>query len=82
MLNLNFLCMLGWPKGLSFSYKMALLVQVVFNVIFNNFVRLYCDNCHINIKKHNKEFLYSHFNTEDGRKEATFSTYYALFQKR
>ena len=44
----------------------------VFNFIQNNFVRLYCDSCHISV--HFKilvkigEFLCSHFNIEDGRR--------------
>ena len=48
----------------------------MFNFIGNNFVRLYCDSCHIgmHLKKLIKivEFLCSHFNIEDGRKYATF----------
>ena len=48
------------------------MVLVVFNLIRSNFVRLYCDSCHISV--HLKEnlpkwvnFCVSHFNIEDGR---------------
>ena len=45
---------------------------VVFNFIWDNFVRLYCDSCHNSMyfKKRIKigEFLCSHFNIEDRRK--------------
>ena len=39
------LILLRWPKSL-FSFPVALLV---FNFIWNNFVRLYCDSCHISM---------------------------------
>ena len=45
-------------------------------------LRLYCDTCHISM--HLKKFiqidksLCSHFNSEDGRKTATFLAYYVL----
>ena len=45
---------------------------MVFNFIGNNFVRLYCDSCHISVHlKKNLikigEFLCSYFNIEDGK---------------
>ena len=69
---------LVWPKRLlGFSVRWLLEHLVVFNFIWNNSVRLYCDSCHINMHflKNIKigEFLYRHFNIEDGRKWATFS---------
>ena len=32
-----------------FFYKMALVVLIDFNFIWNNFLRLYCDSCHISV---------------------------------
>ena len=50
---------LGWSIGNGRSWlaknsfvffcKMALVVLVVFNFIQNNFVKLYCDSCHISM---------------------------------
>ena len=65
----------GQNSLFSFICMMAVVV-LVFDFIGNNFVRLYCDNCHISVhlKKNIKigEFLCSDFNIEDGRRYATF----------
>ena len=39
---------LGWPKS-SFFFPPCKLALAVFNFIGNNFVRLYCDRCHISV---------------------------------
>ena len=41
--------LLGWPNSSGFFCKMVLVRLVVFNFIWNNFVRLYCDTCHIRV---------------------------------
>lgn len=54
---------------------------VVLNFFRNNFVRLYCDSCHINVhfKKSIHGFLCNHFNIEDGIKQYfQLFIYYAL----
>ena len=70
---------IGLAKKLFFFFFPVRWVQqclVVFNVIRNNFVRLYCDSCHLSmhLKRNIKtgEFLCSHFNIEDERKYETF----------
>ena len=51
---------------------------------FKTILLLYCDSCHISmhLKKTYQigEFLFSHFNIEDGRRYATFSAYLYYFQ--
>ena len=42
--------LLGWPKSLfRFFCMMALVVLSCSYFIINNFVRLYCDSCHIGV---------------------------------
>ena len=44
------LVILGWPKSpLHFSVQWLQQCLGVFNFIQNNFVRLYCDSCHIRV---------------------------------
>ena len=77
----------GQNVHLFFSIRWLQQSLVVFNFIQNNFVRLYCDSCHIsvNFKKmyqHWRIFVQS-FNVENGRKYATCPAYCALlFQER
>ena len=67
---------------LFFFHKMTLVV-LVFKLIQNNFVTLYCDSCHISVhlKNQNGEFLCSHFNTEDGRKYTFWHIMIYYFKK-
>ena len=71
----NFICF--------FSVRMALVALSCLLTSFN-FVRLYCESCHIRVhfKKLIRigEFLCSHFIIEDGRK-STFSAYYIIPEK-
>ena len=68
--------LLGWPK-FCYAFSLRALVLLSFlNFTWNNFVRLYCDSCHISmhLKKLIKigEFLSRHFNIKDGRGYTTF----------
>ena len=70
---------IGQKVCLFFFFFVALAV-VTFHL--KQLLRLYCDTCHISM--HLKKFiqidksLCSHFNSEDGRKTATFLAYYVL----
>ena len=66
---------------------MALVALNCLNLIQDNFVRLYCNSCHISVHLKNTyhmgEFLYSHFNIEGGRKYTIFLADFALlFQEQ
>ena len=80
-------CCVGQNIRLVFSIRWLWYRLVVFNFIRNNFVRLYCDSCHISVhlKKNLPEvvnFCVAILILKMGKK-ATFSAYYALlFQER
>ena len=75
----------GHNVHLFFSIRWLQQCLVVFNFIRNNFVRLYCDSCHISMCLKNfikiGEFLFSHFNFEHERKY-TISAYCACIISR